>query len=198
MEVPPADLKQRLATAARSTPALALAARERRRAAERRSLRLHRPAVEKQLAATERRLRPLRLMALGRALGLLALPAILITSLMEVAPPANLNLVDVGLPYTLLMIALLTVTLWPYAFRPYMLLTRAFLLRALLTYALMEETGQTGDLLIRSLLSRACETALGYGDSGRWCPGRQDPIRPICRPRGGCCGNGSPVRGHGR
>jgi hypothetical protein len=50
-------------------------------------------------------------MALGRALGLLALPAILLAPSMEAVAPENLNRVDVGLPYALLTIALLTVAL---------------------------------------------------------------------------------------
>jgi hypothetical protein len=155
MDVLPADLQQRLAAAARSTPRLVRAARERRRAARRRSLLLHRPALEQQLAAAERRLRPLRLIALAWALGLLALPAIFLAASMAAAPPANLKVVDVGLPYELLTIALPTAALWPYAFRPYLLLTRAFLVRALLTYALMEATDEAADLLIRSVISRA-------------------------------------------
>jgi hypothetical protein len=154
MDVLPADLDQRLAAAAHSAPFLARAARERRRAAQRRALLLHRQAVEQELAAAERRLRPLLRMALGQAVGLLALPAVLITLLMQEAPPADLHLVDVGLPYTLLTIALLTMALWPYAFRPYLLLTRAFLVRALLIYALMEEREQAGDRLICWVLSQ--------------------------------------------
>jgi hypothetical protein len=152
MEVLPADLEQRLAAAAHSAPLLTRAARERRWAAQRRTLLLHRQAVEQGLEAAEHRLRPLLRMALGRAAGLLALPAVLITLLMQAAPPADLHLVDIGLPYTLLTIALVTLALWPYAFRPYLLLTRAFLIRALLIYALLEEADQTGDLLVCSIL----------------------------------------------
>jgi hypothetical protein len=158
MEVPPADLQQRLAAAGRCSALLTRAARTRRLAAQRRSLLLHRPELERHLSATERRFRLLRLVMLGRALAILALPALVLVSLFGTAPVADQNLL--GLPYAFLTIALLTVVLFPIACRPYVLLTRALLIRALLTYALLEGADWAGDLLIPALLRKEREDQL--------------------------------------
>jgi hypothetical protein len=158
MEAPPADLQQRLAAAGRCSALLTRAARTRRLAAQRRYLLLHRPALERQLAATERRVRLPRLVMLGRALAILASPALVLMGSLGTAPAADQNLL--GLPYAFLTIALLTVVLFPFACRPYVLLTRALLIRALLTYALLEGADRAGDLLIRSILRKEREDQL--------------------------------------
>src|SRR5260370_2210070 len=123
MEAPPADLEQRLAAAGGCAALLTGAARTRRLAAQRRSLLLHRPAVERQLAATERRVRLLRLVMLGRALAILASPALVLVGSLGTAPVADQNLL--GLPYAFLTIAPRTLVPFPFPFRPQLPLTRA-------------------------------------------------------------------------